>query len=117
MVRGFRSAFETGDENELTGAPCRMRYGHELATYSGQQHQLRPVSAPQWSLSERERLVRVEVIQEVQGRELQMLRMHMSRSSSERLKWAVGWVLILMSAGVLRWPEIAINIAATLGGK
>lgn len=114
MVRGFRSAFEAGDENELTGAPCAMRYQNELATYSGQQLISRRPSEPPSSLSER--LVRLEVTQEFHHHRISLLEQGSKSMSSERLKWAVGWVLILASAGVLKWPEIAINLAATLGG-
>jgi hypothetical protein len=115
VVRGFRPAAETCDENELTGAPCAMRYQNELAPYHGQHLISRRPSKPPSSLSER--LVRLEVTQEFLDRRISLLEQGSKSMSSERLKWAVGWVLILMSAGVLKWPQIAINIAATLGGK
>lgn len=109
---------QAGRENELTGAPCAMRYQNELAPYHGQHLQPMPVSRPRSSTADdvRERLVRLEVTSEFLDHRISLLEQGSKSMSSERLKWAVGWVLILASAGVLKWPEIAINLAATLGG-
>ena len=100
-----------------------MHSNTTLATFG--QHDARILNHPSAlpsSPSVAERLVRIEVTQEYQShrianveRELMSMRTRTSTSFGERLKWVAAMFLLLSSAGLLRWPEIAINLVATIG--
>lgn len=123
MVR-HRPSAEAGCEerrqDELKGAPWHMqRFHNEIVPYHPGDLIQRPLSAMPSSPSVPERLAVLEVRQTYTDRRMDRLEMELRQrrtSFGERLKWAGAFILVSMALGARVWPEIAINLVATVGG-
>ena len=108
------------ESDELKGQTWNMRYQNGIVPYQPPGGLIsRPLSPIPSSLSDHERLAIMETRQHYTDRRMDVIEMELRQrktSFGERLKWAAAFFLVSVALGFRTFPEVAINIAATLGG-